>query len=301
MFFALSAAPRRLPGFGRPHSARWSTCLSLCACSVLAMPCVAGAQDASSLFLLGGQRMVEGRCEEATGLMLRATGLFQAERGTPPEQLAAVWHSLGSAYYCRGLYSKAEQAYLQATAVAPGYRKSEVLASLASVYQERGRYPEALAALGHARESLQDGPGSPDRWVLATILNNEGTTQLRLGHRPEAEASLRRANDLLEGAAGPDPVLKVYVLANLARLRAERRDYREAAVLCSHALALAAQTTVPPIRLLGIVKDSAGVMRRIGEKTEAARLGAWARQLAAALPHEPSAALLVDASSFSRK
>jgi tetratricopeptide (TPR) repeat protein len=130
------------------------------------------------------------------------------------------------------------------------------------------------------------------------LLNNEGSIERRLGQQTEAESSFRQARALLEAAARPDLSLEVYVLANLSQVRSERKDYREAAALCSSALDLAAPAVLPAAPLASITEHCAVAMRRIGEKAEADRLRARAKELAADVPRQPSDGLLVDARSL---
>ena len=255
----------------------------------------ARGEDARSLFLLGGQRMEEGRCEEATDLMLRAARVFEAEPGTEPEQLAVVWQSLGSAYRCLRLFSKAEHAYQRSLDRAPFHRALEVLASLASVYYNEGRYLDASATLARAWEQLQASPGAPDPLTLVLMLNNGAAVEQRTGRTAEAEAHLRQALTVMEKAGDPDPATRIRVVANLAKLRSEQKDNGEAAALCSKAVGAGASAVLPPAPLAAIAESCAVAMRRAGEKAEAKRLHAWAKQLAASDPRQPSDGLLVDA------
>ena len=252
-------------------------------------------EDARSLFMLGGQRMEQGSCQEAADLMLRAAGMFESEPGTEPEQLAAVWQSLGSAYRCLRLFSKAEHAYQRSLDAAPFHRALEVLASLASVYYDEGRYFEASATLARAWERLQASPSPPDPRALVLMLNNGATVEQRTGRTAEAEAHLRQALTLMEKAYDPDPSTRIYVLANLAQLRSEQKDHGEAAALCSKAVGGGASAVLPPAPLAAIAESCAVAMRRAGEKAEAKRLHVWAKQLAASAPSQPSDGLLVDA------
>jgi tetratricopeptide (TPR) repeat protein len=258
------------------------------------------SQDPSTLLRLGGERMVESRCEEAASLLLRAAKGFERLPGATPAQLATAWQALGSAYRCRQLYAKAIEAYGKAFGFSELRRKSEVLLSLASVYSEMLRYQDALDALGRAEQILATLPAE-DPEAMAALLSNRSSVERHLGHAAEAGSLLRRAHALLESTPGVDPELLVDVLVNLAFVRASAGDHREAAALCSSAITRSEYAAIPPLRLAATDEFCAREFRRIGEHRGASDLRAKAQALRRSIPADSVSASLVDASQLRKR
>jgi len=145
----------------------------------------ASAEDGLALFKSAGERINEGRLTDACDLLARAATALQADPQTPPDQVAAVWQTLGSAYYKRRLYSKAEQAYRRAIEQAAPLRRVEVFSSLAGVYQDVGKNDAAVAALRQAEEEMVTITALPWEGRIA-LLNNRATLQGRIGRLPDA-------------------------------------------------------------------------------------------------------------------
>ena len=267
-----------------------------CKLLMVLLPCIALAQDAHSVFVAAGQSLQKGECAEATDLLLRSLRLFQTDPATPAEQIGLVWQSLGTAYRCRKLYSKAERAYQKAMESEGAGRKAEVLASLAAVYGDMGRIDAALDALQNADQILRSDP-HPDPGAMALLLDNRGVLEGRLGHKGEAEDSLRRALDLAQKGRPHDVAFIAYLENNIAEILSEQGKYGEAARHCSTGLAVS-EGTLPPDRQAAMEEACAFYLRRSGNPSEALRLMAHAKQLRAHQKTEPGAGLVVDASQL---
>jgi tetratricopeptide (TPR) repeat protein len=272
---------------------------STCGLALLLFAMPAFSQDPVTLLRLGGERMQEGRCDDAASLLRRAAGGFEQLSGTPPEQIATVWQSLGSAYRCRRFYAKAIGAYGKAFELGAPRQRSEVLISLGSVYIEMGRYPDARNALSRAEQMLEAMP-TADPEAAVALLHNRSSLERHLGHLAEAESLVRRARALLEATPDADPGLLVDVLSNLAALRTVAGDHREAATLCSAVLVISDRAAIPPVTLAAITEFCARELRRIGQRREAKELQAKAKLLRNARAADPASGNVIDASQLRR-
>jgi len=245
-----------------------------------------------SLFVAAGESMQGGRCAEASDLMIRALRLFQSKPETSREQIGVVWQALGAAYRCQRLYAKAARALEQAVEMLNGPRKAEVLASLGSVYEDLGRHVEASTALQTADEMLRGSAADPD--TLALLLNNRAMLERKLGHAANAEIHLHSALAVLQTAQHSNYDLMLYLRNNLAAILSFEHKYAEAAQLCRSTLAQSSLGNIPPLRAAAVEENCAKYVRQSGEKAEAARLAAHAKELRARAGPEPRDGWLVD-------
>lgn len=265
----------------------------------MVLPCVflfavAGrAQDADALFHAGGGRLEQGKWQEAVDLFQQAKRLFEADSRTPPEQLAAVWQALATSYRGRRQYSAAEAAYRKALAGCGESRRVEILVSMAAVYQDTGRYAQAMSALTSATEIVQASP-APEPGLRAFLLNNKAVLARRLGRNADAVSALLEARSLLDGAGHANSLLMVHILDNLASTRASEKNFVEASNLCLSALALAPAAHAPPASLVAMMRACATSLRRSGNKQLANPLLARAKELELTLPREPAEGAVID-------
>ena len=271
--------------------------------AILALACIwaarVGAQDASELRQSGLAKLGEGRLDDAAHLLERSAAMWAA---TAPQSrdLAITYQALGTAYYRQQLYRKAERAYTSALTI-PGspIRAVELLTDLAAVYESEHRLADAGEAFTRARELLADAPDAPPL-SKATLLSGTANLYMKQGRAPEAEGLYRQAINLVEAAGDPGGTIAIPLLHNLALWCAHRRQYREAIEMFRRAeYRIGAGTALSRAEVLQVLGDYAECLRKAGDKLEARRVTAQARDLAVEAP-TGFRGLVVDVSQLRR-
>ncbi|MGH9462049.1 MAG: tetratricopeptide repeat protein, partial [Vicinamibacteria bacterium] len=140
--------------------------------------------------------------------------------------------SLAEAYLFTGQPEKAAEMYGRALEIDPSFGPSH--AGRAWAFAAMGRYDEALAERERLRQS--ENPGlSP-----ATLSFGNAVILSRLGRYEEAEAAIREAQALDEGAGPRVALLLLSALTNL-----ERERYGEAVEMAKQAQGLTPEVTLP--------------------------------------------------------
>ena len=190
---------------------------------------------AQALALLSDNKMAEAQplAERALALREQISGRDSAEYG---EALLIV----ATIYRARGLYNKAESAYVRALNI---YEKSteadspilvSVLTNLASLYADEGDYTQAEKLYTRAMAIYERTPDA-DNLSFSSLLNNVGNLYRQRGDYVKAEPLYMRALAMREKLLGEHP-LTASVLNNLALLYEEKGDYEKAEPLFLRAL-----------------------------------------------------------------
>jgi len=266
---------------------------------------VADVRLASSLVDLGRLRAAEGRCGEASGLLLRGIGVLDAAAEPDSFERSEAWEALAKAYNCQRQYSKAEQALRRALDLersAPAPRPDhlvELLVDQGAVYQAEHKFGEAESAFKIAQSVLDRNP-RVDSNEAALLLNNLGMLLRLMGRNAESEAAFRQGLAL----AGPNttwgPGLRVALQYNLASLEVAQKQYRDAAAHFEEAVRLLDhETSLPPRPVGELLRDYAACLRKLGDRRQAGILDTRAAALLNSQP-DGDGHLAVDVSELAR-
>lgn len=261
---------------------------------------------ARAFYELGAVRKLEGRCEEASGLVVRGIRMLESAPHPDAHELVEAWGVLGAAYYCGHLYSNAERAYARALDLARGTavpdRKAlfESQAGLGAVYQSEGKYSRAEETYRSARAILKESSQIEPR-SQAFLLGNLGALLRAEGRYPESEAALHEGFATLEKNGGVKSEVAAYLLNNLAMVQMERKAYREAAVLLGKAADLIkAGVVVPPADVALLLRNYAVCLRKTGEKDKAKEVQSQAGKLAGNVPPDHERGMVTDVAQLAR-
>ena len=242
----------------------------------------AGAADSrlsTSLLELGRVRAVEGRCGEATDLVLRGIRILKAAPQADPLKLSEAWAVLAKSYNCQRLYSKAETALGRALASeesAPAPRPDrvvELLAGQGEIYEAERRLGQAEAVFRRAQSVIDRDPRI-DPLEAALLRNNFGMLLRMAGRTGEAEASFSQGLAQAQGAAHREPALEISLEYNLAALEAGQKRFREAAAHFESAVWLLDRGAALPPRSAGeLLRDYAACLRKLGGHQQAKAVG----------------------------
>ncbi len=212
---------------------------------------VASAADRSAIEarrLLGqaSALLSDNKTAEAQPLAERSLALREQVSGRDSPEYAETLFTAAAIYRARGLYSKAESAYVRALSI---YEKSptpdnaaltSVMTNLASLYAEESDYAQAETLYTRALAIFERNPDA-DRLSLSTLLNNFANLYRQRADYVKAEALYRRALAIREKSLGDHP-LTASALNNLALLYEEKGDYEKAEPLFLRALAIREKT-----------------------------------------------------------
>lgn len=221
-----------------------------------------------------------------TGDPERALAAYQqildlAERLNPHERVRA-FRRQGQILEQRGDYEGALEALSQGTIASLGQEEvereaSQVLAATASIYEQTGRYRDAI---GFCEASLAQLVGFSEGEETAQVLLIEGRSLVALGELPGAEGALERCVAIrrrLGDEAGMAEAIGELGLAALARgdvaeaiSRFERALERETALGHAAGVALTARRLAQAVRERGEHERAVALLRRalnIHEKT----------------------------------
>lgn len=268
----------------------------------------AGVTDdrlASSLVGLGRVRTVEGRCGEASNLILRGIRILDAAPQPDAFERSEAWEAMAKSYGCQRQYSKAEQALnrsldIEQSAIAPRPEHVvELLSSLGGVYGSERKFDEAEAAFRGAQSVLNQHPQvDPDETAL--LLNNLGMFLRQMGRHSESESTFRQGVAFAETAATCRPELQVALEYNLASLEVTRKQFREAAGWFEKAVRLLDKGTSLPPRSAGeLLRDYAACLRKLGDRRQAETLEMRSEALLNSQP-DGNGRVVVDISQLTR-
>jgi len=241
----------------------------------------AGVSDvrlASSLVGLGEVRGSQGRCGEASDLVLRGIRIIEAAPNSDSFARGEAWETLGKAYDCQHQFSKADLALrraLDAEQSAPAPRPDrlvELLASKGAVYESERNYTAAEATFQRALSFLDQHP-RVDSMEAALLLNNLGLLLRLMGRDADSEATFRRGLGLVQAATAPDLGMEVSLRYNLASLDVAHKQFREAAGhFATAARLLDKGAPLPPRVAAQILREYAACLRKLGERRQAKSL-----------------------------
>jgi tetratricopeptide (TPR) repeat protein len=155
--------------------------------------------------LNAGTLQDQGRAGEAEVVLLN---LLRDTTGTPPDGLALIYSTLGSATQDQGRFADAERLYRRSIALwetagqLGRLGQARTLNDLASLLWYVGRLKEAESALEQSAKLHIEilGPDHPETTV---IYSNLGTFQLRMRRWSEAERAFRQALGNQQPTANP--------------------------------------------------------------------------------------------------
>jgi tetratricopeptide (TPR) repeat protein len=117
-----------------------------------------------------------------------------------------------------------------------------VLAPLATIYRDQGRYADAEKLYLQAL-ALKEKWFGRDHFTLAPHLNDLALLYRKLGRYAEAEALYKRSLVILERTNGPDAPGTVHALNDLTLIYDEQRRYTDALPLIRESMARRSATT----------------------------------------------------------
>lgn len=268
----------------------------------------AGVTDdrlASSLVDLGRVRTIEGRCGEASNLILRGIRILDATPRPDSFERSEAWEAMAKAYDCQRQYSKAEQTLNRALDIERSAKSprpnhlAELLASLGGVYQYEHKFDQAVAAFRGAQLVVDRNPKvDSDQRLL--LLNNFGSLLRQMGRYSESESTFREGMAFAETATASRPELLVALEYNLASLEVTRKRFREAAGLFEKAVRLLDKGTSLPPRSAGeLLRDYAACLRKLGDRGQAQVLEMRSAALLSSQP-DGNGRVVVDVSQLTR-
>jgi len=260
---------------------------------------------AGSLLELGRVRNLQGRCQQASDLVLHGIRILDTQPQPDASEQGAAWQELGLAYNCQQQYSKEGHALRRALDFEQGAsaprndRLVAILSEMGTVYQFEHRYVEAEAVFERAQSILDRDPRA-NPMEAALLLNNLGMLQRMMGRLSESDATLHRALGLLEATPAPDVGLQVALLYNLASLDFARKHYPDAAASFQRAVELLGKDTrLRPAERAQFLYDYAACLRRLGDKSKARNIETTAAALRNSQPEERNRRLVVDVTELS--
>ena len=153
-------------------------------------------------------------------------------------------NTIGKVYRNLGLYDEASpmletalELRRQVTAV-EDVASAELLADLANLYIDQGRYPEAEVMLTQAVDVMNRHGGEVDRLELAESINKLASVYRRQGKYDLAEPLYYQAKDIRVAVLGPDDPEVARSYNSLGILNWTRGNYDEAETLYRQALDL---------------------------------------------------------------
>ena len=203
----------------------------------------------------------------------------------PSEETATLLNSMGSYYYGRAFYAKAEPLYRRALRILEEQLGGEhpnvatSLNNLAALLREQGKYAEAEPLYRRALKIWEEqfGGEHPD---VASILNNLALLLKTQGKYAEAEPLFRRALKIDEKALGTDHPDVATDLNNLAALLREQGKYTEAEQLFLRSLKiLEEQLGGEHPNVATSLNNLAGLLYTQGKYVEAEPLYRWALKI----------------------
>jgi tetratricopeptide (TPR) repeat protein len=270
----------------------------------------AGAQSvllARSTYELGATRKMEGRCDEAATLIQHGLAMLAVSPDPAPSEMANVWEALGAARSCDYAYTQAEHAYQKALEIerrSPKPRKRtifEIQASLATVYQDEGKFKEALATY-EAAQALEGDP-EVDPLLRALMAGTYGPLLRSQGREAEAADAIEKGLAIVRSTPDPDGMTTAILLNAEALIQVDRKAYPEAAQSLSEALDRSSRGTASlrPGDRAQLLQNYAYCLRKLGDKKQARAIESQAGQLTAGLRTNVSQDSLVDVSQLASK
>jgi tetratricopeptide (TPR) repeat protein len=198
-----------------------------------------------------------------------------------PARDRIVWsRNLGKMYQETGSYAKAEPLFRRAIQLC---EKDDTewlpyeLLNAADFYRDWGRLDpaEALAqrALSIREKALADGGGVDAQGELTTCLANLGATYLAQGKPSKAEASFRRALEILEKITSTDQPDLLPDLSGLAEAFAAEKKWDEGEQLYARALSIAEKSLEPnDPHMLTLLEKYAALLKARNKNDEAKKL-----------------------------
>lgn len=179
---------------------------------------------------LGHYDKSEKRFKEVAAILRTEVGCRHPEYATTLNNLAGL-HRLTADYeQAEREFNEALDIYL-ATLEPTDWHTISCYNNLGLLYQDEGRYREALACHVKALELLQESDDQDDIGSCATTLMNGAVASAKLGDVDEANELLDSATALIKGAYGTESSAYASILNNAAAFRADQGDYEEAARL----------------------------------------------------------------------
>ncbi len=169
---------------------------------------------------------------------------IEDELASEPLIQSRLMNTIGKVYRNLGLYDEASpmletalELRRQVTAV-EDVASAELLADLANLYIDQGRYPEAEIMLTQAVDVMNRHGGEVDRLEMAESINKLASVYRRQGKYDLAEPLYYQAKDIRVAVLGPDDPEVARSYNSLGILNWTRGHYDEAERLYRQALAL---------------------------------------------------------------
>jgi tetratricopeptide (TPR) repeat protein len=268
---------------------------------------VTDARLVRSLTALGLTCRIEGLCVESSAYYVRAIRALETTPGADALELAKIWQFLASAYDCQSLFSRARQALERAVDLKQsklGERNPdmiELLANLAMAYNKQKSFVAAETVAKRAWDIVQEN-SAVDPTLATLVLTNLGTIFGSMRRYEEAEVALREGVAILERSSNSRGEQMILLLNNLALTCASQKRNHEATNLLARAVDLLEQgAPMEPRDTAQVLKNYAGCLRRIGNKTVARKFEVRAGVMLSALPSQATGALVIDANDLLKK
>lgn len=218
------------------------------------------------------------RFVDAGRLYQRALAISEQALGPDHPDVATIYHNLGGLEHAAGNFERGEPFARRAVeirrrALGPDHPDVAIdMAALAPILDGLGRRREAEALLRRVLEIFERVYG-PEHYEIAVNLNNLAAVCHGTGNHAEAERLYRRALAIKQKLLGPGHPDVALTLNNLGVFMKSRRKYADAEALYVRALDVFRKTLdADHPKLATCLENYAGLLRKIGRRTEARRL-----------------------------
>ncbi|MDY2777410.1 MAG: tetratricopeptide repeat protein [Collinsella sp.] len=206
-----------------------------------------GSSDPDYASILNDVASVErglGRYDEAEKRFRAAARILREALGDHDSEFASVVANLAGLHRLTGDLPRAEEEFERALGIYErelgfsDWRTISCLNNLGLVYQDQGRYEEAIGCHVRALELLQDPETPDDPSSIATTLMNGAVCSAKMGDQAEAAELFDCAMELIEQVNGRESAAYAGALNNIAAFELERGDARRAVSLLRESEAL---------------------------------------------------------------
>lgn len=175
-----------------------------------------------------------GRYRDAEARFFTVAKILRAEFGETDPEYATALHNLAGLHRMTGELDRAEREFGEALGIylrtlPPSDRRIVGCRNnLGLVYQDQGRYEEAMACCVEVLQELPEPQTAEDVEAVATTLMNGAACASRMGDRDEASELYDHALGMIEGALGRANATFAGALNNVASFHAESGDFEKA-------------------------------------------------------------------------